>query len=165
MIDIQCRVVTEYQAEILEGPNGNRYVAAFPEGVTQPVQYGDGVKAHSVYMSQYQMIPYGRIVDAFQHQMGIMISAGSLVNFNRKVYTRLEDFEKWVKAKLSSSALLHLDETGINIGGARRWLHTTSTETLSHFYPMTNAADRPLLILALSHAPIQTFCGSVSLIV
>ncbi len=46
------RVVTEYQAQILEDQNGKRYVAPFPDGVTRPVQYGIGVKVNSVYMSQ-----------------------------------------------------------------------------------------------------------------
>ena len=31
------RYITEYQAEILEDEQCNRYVAPFPEGVTQPV--------------------------------------------------------------------------------------------------------------------------------
>jgi len=59
-IDIK-RVVTEYRAQVLEDDKGNRFVAPFPEGVTKAVQYGTGLKAHSVYMSQFQLIPYNRI--------------------------------------------------------------------------------------------------------
>jgi len=55
-IDIS-RVVTEYRAQIVENDNGNRFVAPFPEGVTKAVQYGTSLKSHSVYMSQYQLIP------------------------------------------------------------------------------------------------------------
>ena len=40
-IDIS-RFVTEYQAEIVEDENGNRFVAPFPEGVSKAAQYGDG---------------------------------------------------------------------------------------------------------------------------
>jgi transposase len=36
-IDIS-RVVTEYQAQILEDDKGNRFVASFPDGVTKAVQ-------------------------------------------------------------------------------------------------------------------------------
>ncbi len=36
-IDIR-RVVTEYQAEILENPQGQRFTAPFPAGVTKAVQ-------------------------------------------------------------------------------------------------------------------------------
>ena len=52
------RVVTEYRAEILVDKKGTRFVAPFPKGVTKAVQYGSGVKEHSVYMSQFQLIPY-----------------------------------------------------------------------------------------------------------
>jgi transposase len=56
VIDIDIsRVVTEYQAQILEDAHGKSYTASFPEGVSRPVQYGISVKAHSVYMSQYQL--------------------------------------------------------------------------------------------------------------
>ena len=48
-IDIS-RIVTEYQAEILEDSKGKQYVAPFPKGVTKAVQYGTNLRAHSVYM-------------------------------------------------------------------------------------------------------------------
>ena len=52
------REVTEYRAEIVEDVEGNRFVAPFPEGITKAAQYGAELKAHAVYMSQYQLIPY-----------------------------------------------------------------------------------------------------------
>jgi transposase len=51
-IDIS-RVVTEYRAQILENDKGKQFVASFPKDVTKAVQYGIGLKAHSVYMSQF----------------------------------------------------------------------------------------------------------------
>ena len=128
-------VVTEYQAEILEDQHGKKYVAPFPEGVTRPVQYGIGVKAHAVYMSQYQMIPYNRIEEQFLDQMLMPISTGSIVNFNQDAYARLEYFDIWVKEQLFFSSLVHLDETGVNVGGVRNWLHNTSNDRFSYFYP------------------------------
>ena len=122
VVDLDIRkFITEWRAEILEDQKGKRYVAPFPKDVTRPVQYGIGVKVNAVYMSQYQLIPYSRIEDHFQDQVGIPISAGTIVNFNRDAFERLESFESWVKEQLVSSALIHSDETGINIGGIRRW--------------------------------------------
>lgn len=128
-------VVTEWQAQILEDDNGKRYVAPFPDGVTRPVQYGIGVKVNAVYMSQYQLIPYNRIEDHFLDQMQIPVSAGSINNFNKDAFERLESFESWVKEQLSLSALIHADETGININGKRNWLHSASNDRFSYFYP------------------------------
>lgn len=127
--------VTEWRAEVLEDQNGKRYVAPFPKDVTRPAQYGIGVKTNAVYMSQYQLIPYNRIEDHFLDQMGIAVSAGTINNFNKDAFERLEFFEAWVKNQLSSSPLIHSDETGINIGGTRRWLHNVSNDSFTCFYP------------------------------
>lgn len=129
------RFVTEWRAEILEDQNGKRYVATFPNDVTRPVQYGIGIKVNAVYMSQFQLIPYNRIEDHFQDQIGIPVSAGSISNFNNNAFERLEFFESWVKEQLTLSALAHSDETGINIGGTKHWLHNVSNQNFTCFYP------------------------------
>lgn len=101
VIDIQfSRVVTEYQAQILEDQLGNQFIAPFPEGVIRPVQYGSSVKAHAVYLSQFQLIPFERIQSQFSDQYNIPLSTGSLYNFNRDAYDRLLDFEKVAKHEL-----------------------------------------------------------------
>lgn len=129
------RVVTEYQAQILEDENGNRFTADFPAGINQPVQYGTTVKAHAVYMSQFQLIPYDRMRDYFADQLGIPVSAGSFFNFNRQAYDLLETFEALAKQKLIDSNLAHADETGVNINGDRWWLHCCSNDLWTYLYP------------------------------
>lgn len=50
VVDIEFkRVVTEYQAKILENEFGNHFVASFPDGVKRRVQYGNGLKAHAQF--------------------------------------------------------------------------------------------------------------------
>ena len=133
-IDIS-RIVTEYQAEILEDSKGKQFVAPFPKGVTKAVQYGTSLKAHSVYMSQFQLIPYKRIQGYFREQLGIPVSEGSIYNFNQEAYGLLATFEEKVKTKLAGSDLLHVDETGINMNGDKRWLHCTSNSSWTYFFP------------------------------
>lgn len=133
-IRISCEV-TEFRAEILEDQDGNRFVAEFPKGVTQPTQYGSGVKAHAVYMSQFQMLPYDRISDYFADQMGMPLSTGSLFNFNRCAYVALESFETMARLKLIEAVLAHADETGINVNGKRLWLHCFSTDLWTLLFP------------------------------
>ncbi|MDQ7005513.1 MAG: IS66 family transposase [Ghiorsea sp.] len=133
-IDIR-RIVTEYRAEVLKDEKGKRYVAPFPDGVTRPVQYGNGIKAHAVYLSYFQLLPYGRIEDYFRDQLQIPISSGSICNFNQDASKRLKPFETWLTTKLSQSSVLHADETGINVNGKRHWLHCNSNRSLTYFYP------------------------------
>jgi transposase len=135
-LQITC-VITEYRAQRLKDEQGRRYVAAFPAGVVAPIQYGPSVKAHSVYLSQFQLLPYDRIRDQLQDQMDLPVSAGSLVNFDQEAAQRLTDlgFHDWAKQNLLLSPCNHADETGINIGGQRFWLHTLSSSRLTWLMP------------------------------
>lgn len=125
------RHVTEYRAQILENEQGQRYVAAFPDGVTRPAQYGDSVKAHAVYLSIYQLLPYDRVQSMFEEQYGIPLSVGSIANFNREAGALALPFEAVAKKSLIAEAVLHADETSINLGGTKQWLHAVSCETFT----------------------------------
>jgi len=133
-IDIS-RVITEYQAQILEDEQGQRFVATFPDGVTKSVQYGNQIKAHAVYLSQFQLLPYKRIQSYFADQLQIPLSEGSLYNFNVQAFTQLANFEQISKDKLVQADTAHADETGININGQRQWLHCASNLQWTHYFP------------------------------
>ena len=105
-IDIR-RIVTEYRAQILEDENGQRFAAPFPEHVAKAVQYGNGVKAQAVYLSQFQLIPYQRVQDYFQDQVGLPISTGS-------VFKALCEIQWVIKFSLPTEEVNHIDEI-INI--------------------------------------------------
>lgn len=136
VIDIEIsRIVTEYRAQVLENEQGKRYVAPFPEGVSRPIQYGQSIKAHAVYLSQFQLIPYERVADYFINEASIPVSVGSLFNFNQEAYDLLAGFDELAKQNLIKSALVHADETGINVNGKRLWLHNASNERWTYFYP------------------------------
>ncbi len=136
VIDLKItRWVTEYQAQILEDEAGKRYTASFPEGVDRHVQYGKELKAHAIYLSQYQLIPYKRISEYFHDQAGIAIGTGSIFNFNNEAFSRLASFDKIVKEQLIASPVCHVDETGINKNGDRIWLHCVSNDKFTSFFP------------------------------
>jgi len=136
VIDIETKIViTEYQAQILENSSGKQFTAKFPLGVTRPIQYGASTKASSVYMSQFQLVPYNRIEDYFSDQVGLNISTGALFNFNKEAYDLLAEFEQIAKDKLINSSRINSDETGINVNGKRIWLHTACNDLWTHFFP------------------------------
>jgi transposase len=131
-IDIR-RVVKEYQAEIRLGKNGKKIVAAFPDAVKSNIQYGSGVRAHVVYLSQHQFIPYKRIQDYFTEQFGTPLSEGSIRNFIQESFEKLTLFEEVAKEKLKGAPLLHVDETGVNINSKNHWIHNTSNQSWNLF--------------------------------
>jgi transposase len=147
VVDIDItRMVTEYQAQILEDEQGKRFVADFPDGVNSAVQYGNGVKAHAVYFSQYQLLPYKRIEEYFTDQLGIPLSSGTLVRFNQQASELLEQAGATDKIDnaLKSAALLHVDETGIDIGGKRQWLHCASSPRWTSFHPHAKRGEEAM---------------------
>ena len=136
VVDIKIsRIITEYRAQILENEHGEQFVAEFPSKISKDVQYGSGVKSHSVYMSQFQLIPYDRIQDYFSDQMNLPLSTGSIFNFNKQAYDLLELVDQVIKNKLVISPLVHADETGIKVDKKTLWLHCASNNLWTYFYP------------------------------
>ena len=105
--------VTEYRAEILVNETGDKATAEFPCGLVQKAQYGNGVKAQSVYLSVQQLIPCERVSEHFDSQMGLPLSAGTVHNFKEEAYNLLEPYETWVKGQIRDSKIIHADETSI----------------------------------------------------
>jgi transposase len=123
------RHVTEYRAQVVADTQGKQYVAKFPLGVTQPAQYGNSVKAHAVYLSQFQLVPYDRVKAQFAQLYNMPLSTGSIYNFNLNAFSRLAPFIALTKHELThNQSVLHVDETGVNINGKRHWLHVASND-------------------------------------
>lgn len=130
------REVVEFRAQVLVDKYNRRFVAPFPSGVDREIQYGSSVKSHSVYLSNFQLIPYGRVQTQFHNKYGINLSPGSIYNFNCQASKRLkENFEKAAKYALSNSSRLNGDETSINVDGKRKWLHCASNDLWTWLYP------------------------------
>jgi len=155
------RFVTEYRAEKVINQNGELFVAPFPDGVTHRTQYGASIKARAVYLAVEQMIPYERIQEQFKHDANITIGTGSFVNFKREISIKLEElqFNQVAKYALIKAKVMHSDETGINIGGKRLWLHGASNNLWSWFEPhkkrgseaMNDIGILPLFLGLLCH--------------
>ena len=137
VVDIEFKtVITEYQAQVLKNENGKKFVASFPQGITRPIQYGASVKAHAVYLSQYQLLPYERICEYFADQLSLPLSSGSLYNFINEGFelTKSTGALAHIKQQLKQVPVLHVDETGINVNGSKYWLHTASSVNWTYFY-------------------------------
>jgi transposase len=125
-------IVTEHRAERKTCPIcGACNKASFPEGVTQPVQYGPGVKGLAIYFNQYQLIPFERTAELFKDLFGQPFSEGTLFNANQACYEALASVEQESKQRLLSSPVIHCDETGSRVEGKLHWLHTASTPELT----------------------------------
>jgi transposase len=86
-------------------------------------------------MSQYQLIPYARIQETFKDQFDLKISQGSLCNFNREAFEKLEDFESEIIKSLKNEEVLNADETGVKVDTELAWIHVLCTPKLTFMYP------------------------------
>jgi transposase len=127
--------VTEHQSEIKRCPNcGAENRAVFPEGITQPVQYGPEIKALAVYLNQYQMIPLERVSETFSDVFEHPLAEGTIFDAGQAVAQRVAPVNKAIKKHLTEQeAVVHFDETGTHINGKLNWFHSASTALLTYY--------------------------------
>jgi len=127
------RKVTEYRTVAGVCACGQRHRSAFPDGVDAPVQYGAGVAALAVYLTQYQQLPYRRSADLLQALAGIALSPATLCAMVLEAAARLTTPVAVIGQGLEASAVAHADETGLRVAGALQWLHVLCTATLTFY--------------------------------
>src|SRR5713101_1658698 len=108
-------------------------LAAFPDDVRAPVQYGAAIGAVGVYLVQQQLVPYERACEVIEDLLGPSMSVGTLQGLVERCAKQLEPVEQQIKAALSRAEVLHQDETGLYVAGQRHWMHVSATEQLTHY--------------------------------
>lgn len=127
--------VSEHQAEIKICRNcGHHNQGEFPPDVQQPVQYGSKLKSLSVYLANYQFIPYERQEEYFQDVLGHPISQGTLVNINQDCSEKLQEAEQAIQEGITRAPISHHDETGLYVDKKRQWLHVAGTAHLTAYF-------------------------------
>jgi len=106
--------VAEHQAEIKSCPNCGEVVkAAFPEEVTQAVQYGTRIKAQMVYLNSYQLLPMARTVEVLGDFYGHVPSEALVQAANDKLAERVTPVVESVKQNIIEATVVHSDESGM----------------------------------------------------
>jgi transposase len=112
---------------------GTQTRAAFPDGVTAPVQYGQRVGAFVLYLLHYQLLPEKRLAMLMADLFGVTLVAATIARISRDCATRYGGFADAVRELVAAAAVKHLDETGFRIGGKTQWLHIASTLRLTFY--------------------------------
>jgi transposase len=120
--------VTEHRSLVKVCPRcGEVNRGVFPVEVTQPVQYGERLKALCVYLTNYQLLPYHRCAQLLKDLLGYSPSEATLADIAEGCSAALWSFERSVKEALLLQKVLSLDETGYRFCGKTGWLHVTAT--------------------------------------
>ena len=129
--------VMEHQAEIKTCPECHQTtVGEFPVGVSQPVQYGERIKAQMVYFHQYHFVPLERTAEILEDLYGQTVSEGTIVEACQETAQQVEPVYQLTKAELTETKDTgHFDETGVRIEGKLWWLHVACTSLLTYYAP------------------------------
>jgi len=138
-------LVTEHQALQVCCPQCQTVtVGQFPSDVTQPAQYGPGVKALAVYLQTYQHLPFERTQAYFRDVHQLSLSEGTLATAQVACAERLAPVEQAIRAGVTQAAVANFDETGLRVERKTHWLHVASTARLT-FYALQPQRGRPAM--------------------
>jgi transposase len=127
--------VTEHQAEIKDCPQCHQTtVGEFPAGISQPVQYGERIRAQMVYFHQYHFVPLERTAEILGDLYGQTVSEGTIVEACYETARKVEPVYQLTKTELiNTQETGHFDETGCRIGGTLWWMHVVCTSLLTYY--------------------------------
>jgi len=127
-------IVTEHRAHGCRcAACGTQTRAAFPEGVTAPVQYGKRIGAFVLYLLHYQLLPEKRLAALMADLFGVTLVTATIARISQDCAQRLQGFADAVRDQVAAAPVKHMDETGFRIGGKTQWLHIASTVWLTFY--------------------------------
>ena len=127
----QCLEVTEHRAQSRRCRCGATTKAPFPDEATATTCYGPIVRATAVYLMVGQHLPVARTAALLSQVCGAPVSTGWLAGLPAEAAEGLRPFLDGLRAQLAAEDVLHADETGSRISGARFWFHVACTGLLT----------------------------------
>lgn len=110
---------------------GKRHRSEFPAGIVAPVQYGPGVKALAVYLTQHHMLPVARTAQLLCDLYGLPISAGTIQAMIGEASIVLTPTVARIADAVARARVAGADESGFRVAGKLNWLHTAVTDALT----------------------------------
>ena len=130
----QPLIVTEHRAHsCCCAACGTQTRAAFPEGVTAPVQYGNRIARFVLYLLHFQLLPEQRLAALMADLFGVPLVTATIARISRDGAERFQGFADAVRDYVAAAPVKHMDETGFRIGGQTQWLHIASTIWLTFY--------------------------------
>src|SRR5438874_3375280 len=90
-------------------------LAAFPDDVRAPVQYGAALGAVGVYLVQQQLLPYERACEVVEDLLGPSMSVGTLQGLVKRCAKQLEAVAEQINVALCQADVLRQVETGLYV--------------------------------------------------
>mgnify|MGYP003624024028 CR=1 FL=1 len=126
--------VTAHRTQIKVCPACGRVnKGAFPEAVTQAVQYGPTVHTWASYFTNQHHMPVERTTEIFADLVQHRVSEATVLKASEHLERCIEPSTEAVKGMLRDAEVLHVDESGLRVLGQLYWLHVACTERLTSY--------------------------------
>lgn len=125
--------VSEHRAVTCRCDCGVVTAAAFPAVVSAPACYGPGVRAAIVYLTVVQHLPVARAAALLADLVGAPIASGTVAGVTGQAAVAVAPAVAIIVARLADAPVACFDETGARVAGSLHWVHSASTDLLTHY--------------------------------
>jgi transposase len=101
--------------------------AKFPDDMSGPLQYGNGIKAYVIQFVVVQMVSLNRVADMVSALIGRTISDATMLGFILRLHLALAPWEENAKQQLLATKSMHVDETSLRVDKKNHWIHVYSS--------------------------------------
>jgi len=119
--------VTEHRIEEGRCACGKVHCGTFPASVVGPTQYGPGVKALVVHLTQHHMMPVERTAGLIGDLYRLPIATGTVMRMIDETAEVLAPTVACIAEGITQSVAAGADETGMRVAAKLHWLHTLAT--------------------------------------
>lgn len=132
-IPVTAFEVIEHRTYTVACTCGQRHDRAFPDAVSETVQYGPSVRALGVHLTQGQTLPYARAAGLISELSGLPVSPATLLAWFGKASTALQGSAERIAQHLYHVPGLCADESGLRVAGKLHWIHLAATANLTWY--------------------------------
>ena len=112
---------------------GQVHQSAFPEDVTEVVQYGPNVRALAVHLTHGQLLPLARSAQLITELYGLSLSPGTVHAWGDQAAQLLLPEVACIAQSLIGLPVVCADESGLRVASRLNWLHTVASDKLTWY--------------------------------
>ena len=134
---------------------GRHTLAVPPAGLEAERAYGARLQATIGYLKAIQHLSYQRLEQLLQDVFGLSLSPGALDATLQRVGVLATAATSQIQAQVAQSAVIHADETGSRIGGAKAWHWVfVSAVAVLHLIRKTRSSAVPREVMGQQQAEV-----------
>jgi transposase len=150
------KVVTHVDAQIKRCPQCRAQTkGAFPLDLSDPLQYGSGIKAYVLNLLLAQRLSLKRVQQSLHTLIDRLISEATILQDVMQLHRTLAAWEQAAIEQILSQPTLHVDETSLRVERKNHWIHVYASGNITvKFLHPKRGGEWPSLML--------TTCGNDS---